>query len=354
MPPTPVPPARTIGEYTHRVLIALGLAVVAVVLLLLIWAAADVLLLVFGGILLAVFLRGLAVLLSKYTSLPVFWSLLVVLLLLSLIAGLGGWLLGSSLVGQVDQLSARLTQTGQQLKTELQRYEWGRQLIAGLPDVSTLSSSQSFRRVTNLFSTTIGGLFSLIVILFTALYLAFDPDLYRRGMLRLMPISTRPRAEEVLDALTSTLRGWLISQAFSMIVVGIATTIGLMLLGIPLALVLGFIAFFLTFVPYIGPMVAAIPAVLVALSLGPEQAAYVAALCFGIQMVEGNLLTPLVQQQMVKLPPGLTIFSQVFMGVLLGTVGTVFATPLAACALVLVKMLYVESTLGDRDDRNKE
>src|SRR5690606_6312983 len=105
----------------------------------------------------------------------------------------------------------------------------------------------SIRRVTNLFSTTIGALFSLIVIFFSALYLAFDPGLYRRGILRLMPLATRPRAEEVLDALTKTLRGWLISQSFSMVVVGTATTIGLMLLGIPLALVLGVIAFFLTF-----------------------------------------------------------------------------------------------------------
>jgi predicted PurR-regulated permease PerM len=341
-------------EFARRTLIVIGQVTLVAILALLIWAGADVLLLIFGGILLAVFMRGLSELLSRYTKLPVFWSLIAVMVALALILGLGSWFLGSSIAGQLDQLGQSLRQSWQQLQSQLERYEWGRQLLAGLPRMQSLSRGETLSRATSIFSTTVGALFSLVVIGFTALYLAFDPRLYRRGLVKLVPLHARDRATEVLDALEQTLRGWLISQSFSMIVVGVATTTGLWLLDIPLAMSLGLIAFLFTFVPYIGPIVAAVPAVLVALTLGPWPALYVALLYFAVQMIEGNLLTPLVQQQMVKLPPALTIISQVMMGVLLGTVGIVFATPLAACALVLVKMLYVEGTLGDSSPPEEE
>jgi predicted PurR-regulated permease PerM len=127
-----------------------------------------------------------------------------------------------------------------------------------------------------------------MVILFAAMYFAFDPELYRRGVVRLVPPPGRQRAEDMLDSLKRTLRGWLISQSFSMTVVGLMTTTGLWLLGIPLSFVLGFIEFTFTFVPYVGPMVAAVPAILVAITVGQEKALYVAFLCFAIQMIEGE------------------------------------------------------------------
>jgi predicted PurR-regulated permease PerM len=247
-------------------------------------------------------------------------------------------------------LAAAVEESWLQLQERVLQYKWGQRLVDGLPSMSTFTRGENISRVTSLFSSGFGGLFSLVVIGFTGVYLAFDPQLYRRGLLRLAPKSTRARMGEVLDALGTTLRGWLVSQAFSMVVVGTATTIGLWLLGTPLALALGLIAFLFTFVPYVGPIAAAVPALLVAFTVSPTHALYVGLLYFGVQMVEGNLLTPLVQQRMVKLPPALTIVSQVLMGILLGTPGVVFATPLAACAQVLVKKLYVEDVLGDKED----
>ncbi len=229
----------------------------------------------------------------------------------------------------------------------MERYAWGRQLLQDLDRLQVVGRGHGLSRITTIFSTTVGGALSLIAILFTGLYLAFDPTLYRRGVLRLAPLGMRRRAAEILDALETTLRGWLVSQSFSMTIVGLATTFGLWLLGIPLALALGLIAFLFTFVPYVGPIVAAVPAILVALTISPTQAMYVGLLYLGVQMVEGNLLTPLIQQRMIRLPPALTLAAQMLMGVLLGTVGVVLATPIAACCLVLAQKLYVEDTLGD-------
>ncbi|MEX2174357.1 MAG: AI-2E family transporter [Pirellulaceae bacterium] len=335
------------GAFTHRTLVVIGLVSLVVVVASLIWAGADVLLLIFGGVLLGVFLRGLSDLLSRFTPLKGVWSLVVVLLILATLLGLGTWFLGAAIAGQLDQLGQSLAESQKLLQAQLAKYAWWRQILKEMPTLQVLGRGQSISRMTSIFSTTVGAVLGLVVILFTGLFLAFDPGLYRRGVLRLVSRGTRRRAGEILDALEKALRGWLVSQSFSMTVVGLATALGLWLLGIPLALALGFIAFLFTFVPYVGPIVATVPAVLVALTVGPTQALYVGLFYFGVQMIEGNLLTPLIQQQMVKLPPALTISAQMLMGVLLGTVGIVFATPLAACCLVLVQMLYVEDTLGD-------
>jgi predicted PurR-regulated permease PerM len=133
-----------------------------------------------------------------------------------------------------------------------------------------------------------------------------------------------------------------------MAVVGVATTAGLWLLGVPFALALGVVAFVLDFVPYIGPILSAVPAILVAMTLGPMEALYVGLLYFGVQSLESYLLTPLVQQRAVQLPPALTILSQVLLGLLLGGFGLALATPLTAVGVVLVRELYVEDVLEDR------
>jgi predicted PurR-regulated permease PerM len=338
-------------EYTQRVLIAIGLVGLVAFVVLLLWAGADVALLVFGGILFALFLRGVSDQLRRVLPLPANYSLVVVLVGLAAFIGLGTWLLGSAIADQLSELTRAVEESWQKLQERLAQYEWGKRVVDSLPGVGALTRGESLSQVTSLFSSSVGALLSLVVIGFTGVYLAFDPTLYRRGLLRLAPIAQRARMSEVLDALGSALRGWLVSQAFSMVVVGTATTLGLWMLGTPLPLGLGLIAFLFTFVPYVGPIAAAVPALLVAFTVGPTHALYVGLLYFAVQMVEGNLLTPLVQQRMVQLPPAVTIVSQVLAGVVLGTPGVVFATPLAACGMVLVKMLYVEDTLGDREDQ---
>jgi len=132
-----------------------------------------------------------------------------------------------------------------------------------------------------------------------------------------------------------------------MTAVGLLSYVGLRLLGVPLALILAVVAFLLTFIPFIGPLLSAIPVVLVAFSVGPTTALYALLLSSAIQMLEGHVLTPNVQRRSVALPPALTIAAQVLFGVLVGALGVMLATPLAATALVMVKELYVREVLGD-------
>jgi predicted PurR-regulated permease PerM len=259
------------------------------------------------------------------------------------------WLLAPGVADQIDELRKSLPQSVRQLGQRIERYEWGRQVLAQKPNADELMPDRAdvLARATGVFSTTLGAFANFFIIIFIGLYLAAEPRLYTGGIIRLVPASRRERAREILRKVGSTLRWWLIGKVASMIVIGALTAGGLWLLGVPLALTLGLLAALLTFIPNLGPILAVVPAALLALLQSLTRALYVILLYLGIQAVESYFLTPLMQKRTVSLPPALTIFAQVLLGVLVGGLGLALATPFTAAVFVLVRMLYVEDTLRD-------
>jgi predicted PurR-regulated permease PerM len=142
-----------------------------------------------------------------------------------------------------------------------------------------------------------------------------------------------------------------LGRLFSMVALGILTALGLWALGVPAAVALGLFAALLTFVPYIGAFVAALPAVLLAAAVKPILALYVAGLYLAIHIIEGYVLVPLVQRRAAHLPPALILAAQLILGLLAGIFGLLLAPPLLAAIVVLVRDIYVEDTLGDRGER---
>jgi len=203
----------------------------------------------------------------------------------------------------------------------------------------------SGREATSAFSTTFGLLGNAVVIVFIGLYGASNPDIYVRGFVAMLAPSLRPAATDMLREAGRALRGWLLAQLVSMSVVGILTGLGLWALGVPLALVLAVLAALLTFVPNIGPVLAAIPAVLLGLSDGLANALWIAGLYLAVQVVESYVVTPRIQEETVSLPPALTISMQLLFGVLFGTLGLALATPLAAVLLRVSSRFYVSGYL---------
>src|SRR5690606_36802323 len=179
------------------------------------------------------------------------------------------------------------------------------------------------------------------------LYAAVDPGLYQRGVRHLVPKHRRQRADEVLCTLGSTLRWWIVGKLASMAIVGTLIGIGLALLGVKMALLLGIIAALLALVPNFGPVIAAIPAILIAWSQSSQLALYVLVLFVAVEFAESYLVLPLIQREAVDLPPALIIVFIVLMGTLAGALGVLVATPLLAALMVLISMLYVEDRLGD-------
>lgn len=336
------------NAYVSQVVTATAVATAAVLLVLALWTVSRVLLLIFGGVLLAVLLRGLGDLLNRYTRIPEGWCVVIVAATLAIIFGWGGWYLSAEIAGQFDELGRSLTGMWQQAHGQLQKYSWGRDALAVLAEYHL--SADNVGAIGKIIGGTAAAASGLILSVIVGLYVAADPDLYRRGILRLVPLSYRLRAAEILHDLHEVLRRWLLGTLLLMIIVGVAVATGLWLLGIPLALALGIIMFVLEFIPYLGPIIAAVPAVLVASTLGTQEMLFVVLLYWGVQSLEGYVLSPLIFQRSVDVPPMLTMSAQVVLGTMLGVLGVVFATPLTACALVLFRRMYVEDVLGDRLD----
>jgi predicted PurR-regulated permease PerM len=187
----------------------------------------------------------------------------------------------------------------------------------------------------------------LLLILFIALYIASDPELYRRGLMHLFPHHARARGGEVLTHIGSVLRQWLLTQLIAMVTLGLAWALVLSLLDVKAAFALAVIAGLLEFVPTIGPTMAVVPALAMALLDSPAKALSVLGVYLVIQGLESNVLIPLLMKGRMDLPPALTIVAQALMALAFGFLGLMVAVPLLATVMVPVKLLYVEDVVGD-------
>lgn len=217
---------------------------------------------------------------------------------------------------------------------------WSRQRLASL-------LSHAWGPVANAFAGALSALSGALVVLVLAFFLAVDPRPYRAGLLHLVRPESRPRASGLLDDLDGALRRWLSGRGISMAVVAVLTVVGLLALGVPNALVLAVLAGLLSFIPFLGPVLAAAPAMLVAVGEEPRLALWVGVLYLAIQVVEGNLLTPLVERRALAIPPAVSMVAQLLFGFLYGMLGVLVATPLAVIAIVLLQHLYVRGELHD-------
>jgi predicted PurR-regulated permease PerM len=203
------------------------------------------------------------------------------------------------------------------------------------------------RYLFSFLSSTLAVLGGLALVLFLSIYIGAEPETYQKGMLHLVPHNARPRAAEVLKAVGMTLRRWLVTQLIAMVVIGVITTIALKLLGVKAALSLGLLAGLLEFIPLLGPLISAIPAVAMGFLDSPQKALLVALVYIGIQQVENHLLIPLLMKRGVDLPPAVTLIGLALMSLVFGFLGMLVAVPLLAAIMVAVKLLYVEDVVGD-------
>ncbi len=200
-----------------------------------------------------------------------------------------------------------------------------------------------FPFITSTFEVIAG----LVLILMMSVYIGADPFTYRNGILHLFPKRRRERIGEVLTAMAVMLRKWLVTQLIAMVVIGVVSTIALLVLGVKAPFALGIIAGLLEFVPTIGPVLSAVPAIAMGFLDSPEKALYVGLAYIAIQQLENHILIPLLMKGGMDLPPVLTIVTQGLMALLFGFLGLMIAVPLLAAVMVPIKMLYVEDALGD-------
>lgn len=193
-----------------------------------------------------------------------------------------------------------------------------------------------------ILNSALGAITGLLLVLVVGIYTAARPDLYRKGFLRLVPPHHRDPVADALDRSGHSLRRWMIGTLFNMLLVALLVLPGLWLLGVPAAIALAVIAGLFEFVPFIGPILAAVPAIAVALTVSPTTALWVALLYTVIQQIEGDVIMPVVMRGAARLPPALTVLFQAIMAVIFGFLGLLLAVPILAVLMVVVEALYVE------------
>jgi len=309
----------------------------------------DLIFLIFGGVLFGIFLSSVARFLQKLTRVRYTFCVGFTVVALLLTTGLTGYLMAPSLGEQFNQLSKELPTAFNKVTNEVSEYSWARKIKSQATPTKVLSNSSTLlSKASSAFNNILQWIMNFFILILIGLYCAFEPGVYKNGLIKLFPKEKRSRVNEVATELDETLKWWLIGKFFGMVVIGVLTFIGLQLMDLPLALALAIIAAVLTFIPTIGPIIASVPAVLLGLVESPEKALYIAALYSGIQIIESYFLTPLVQRKTISLPPALTLSAQLISGYLVGGIGLAFATPFIAAILVMVKMLYIEDKLNDR------
>ena len=193
----------------------------------------------------------------------------------------------------------------------------------------------------------LGVMSSLIILLAIAIFASADPDLYRRGVLALLPPGRRARVNETLSAAGHALRWWFLAQVIAMVVVGVTVAVGLMIIGVDLWLSLGVLSGLLTFIPFLGPIIAGVPVLIVGFAEGLQTGLIVLVFYLVVQNLEGSFLSPLIQHRVVNLAPVLLISVQVLMSTLFGVMGLIMAAPLTLVAMVVVQKLYIEDVVGE-------
>ncbi len=311
------------------------------------WYAFEILLLAFAGTLLAIVLYFCTDWIRRHTPKPIGRKLsyLATILGLLVLVGLTAYFIVPHAIAEAGKVADILPSSMSRVMDYLNSKEWGKYIVRAAQRASRGSAvGPQVRTVTDDLATVVEG---AVVILVVGFYGALNAREYSRGLLALIPRRNQQRVSDVCAQVVHTLGWWVLGQFVPMAVLGVATMIGLWALGVPLAFALGLLTGLMIFIPYIGSWIAYIPTVLVSLTRGPDTAIYVTILYLVLHGVEGYLLTPLVQKRAVLLPPVLTILSQFFMWNVSGLLGVALATPLAATALVLVKMLYLQEDLDN-------
>ncbi len=333
--------------FTKKVFLIFGMVFLSIIGLFLLYKLTDMLLVLFAGILLAVFFSGLAEIVRKYAKIRYHFALTLVILVLLGITVFLVWFIVPRVADQADRLMKSIPNATETIKSFLDKYNVGERLF-GSPSNPQQVIPNILDQVSGVFTVTIGAVIDLLIVIFLGIYLSIDPHMYIRNFVKLFHPNRRKRLFEVFHTLGTALQWWLLGRFSLMIVLGIMTYIGLSLVGIPMVLTLALIVALLSFVPYIGAIVAVIPAILVALADQPIKALYVLIVYSIVHLLESYVITPYIQHKAVSLPPALIILAQIIFAVLAGILGSFLATPLMVVLVIIIQLLYVQDVLGDK------
>jgi predicted PurR-regulated permease PerM len=305
--------------------------------------------LAFASILIACGLRGLAKPINQRTPLKEGWSLLVAALIVLLVLAALFAVFGAQIAGQFDDLRETIPPALDTLRSQLSETAYGQFLLEQFDGLTGSGGplSDILSRVGGFSLAFFNGLLEAFLVVVAAIFFAVSPNTYRNGVLKLAPSSWRDSAGEALDASGVALQKWLLGTLISMLAIAILVGVGLWAIGVPAPLGLAVLAGLAQFVPVIGPVIAALPGILLALASDPTTALWAALVYFVASQLEANVLYPLIQERAVSQPPVITIYSIVAFGLLFGPLGVLLAVPISVVVMIFIVKFYVRDTLGE-------
>lgn len=355
-----MPQKQPVKEYSfvQKIWIIGGIFALICILLLLFEATFSVIMLIFAGILIASYFRGISSWIRKRTGWNSKITLTISLVGNLLLAAAIFWLIGATVSEQAADLEVAVPAIARDAEDALNQSAMGREFTEQIAELQNSGDMTTY--ISRFFTTTFGFLGDIYLIIIIGIFFTASPNMYKSGIIQLVPPRKRDKAREVMKKLSTGLKKWLAGKFIAMIAVFGLTAIGLAIIGIPMWLTLALIAGLLNFIPNFGPLAAMIPAVLVGLAVSPSTALIIAILYIGVQLLESSIINPQAQHRLINIPPALIIISQLLVGALTGIWGVILATPLVLIIMILVQELYVKhieetakgekSTEGEREE----
>jgi predicted PurR-regulated permease PerM len=331
---------NNVSTFRRKVWIVISIAALMFVFLYLFRILFSVLLLVLAGALIALYFYGVAGIFQRKircsSKAAIILSIIINILL---VAGII-WFVGATIQVQISELSQTLPSTLETVKEYIGSSAIGRSLLQQFN--ATGDSTKTLDILNRFFSSSFGVLSDLYIIFLLAIFFIASPSVYKKGMVKLLPPKAKEKGAKIIDKINTVLKGWLKVQLIGMAFIGVATGIGLMIVGIPMVLTLALLAAIFNFIPNFGMLLALVPAVLIGLTHGIGTALIIICIYTFIQFIQNAIQQPLIQTKMINIPPALSITSQIALGLLAGFWGILLATPVLIILIVLVEELYIK------------
>lgn len=324
----------------------LFVALVGVAILVL-WRLRDVVMLTFVAAMIGVGLRGLSDLVRRWTRLPDSVCLGLVVFGVAAMVAAVFWIFGAQITAQYGDLAVRLPIAARKLFAWVNASPWGRYALGRVQGAGVgAAAAPVLHFLAVSFGSLAKGFTYTLLVVACGVFLAIEPKRYLAGLMELAPPRARPRIEAFLSRTGLDLNRWLVSRLIVMLAVGVLSSLGLWALGIEAPFALGITGGFLTFIPLIGALMAAVPAMMMAFAKAPIDAVWVALMFWGVHFVEGTFITPYAQDKAIDMPPVVTILSILAFTLLFGGWGVLFAAPMTLVLILAVRIFYIEGVLG--------
>ncbi|HEU5273543.1 MAG TPA: AI-2E family transporter [Xanthobacteraceae bacterium] len=326
------------SEFVVRCFIAIAIALVPV----LVWYLFDVILIAIAALLISALLELGADPLMRWLKAPRHLALAISgLVILAIVAGTA-YLFGSRMAVEFQDVLQRAASGQSNIVNSIQSSNLGKMLLGHVQQGVNLVGL-----IPSVFKISAGLIGALLVAVVAGVFFAAQPNLYLYGLVQLFPPRLHREVEETIVAVGTSLRLWLLGQLIEMVMIGALSTLAVWMIGLPSFLALGLIAGIAEFIPYVGPIIAAIPAILVAATQGFDAVIWTIVAYLLIHQAEGHVVMPFIQRYMVFIPPAVILLGIAAIGSLFGVAAIPLASPLAVLIFVLVKKLYVRDTLGE-------